>query len=235
MSDFYSVCETDISGDKRTDFINPYVVKCVILGDTSVGKSTLIHLFTQEKPPEKIVTTIGIDLLSKNMKISLPSEERIQHIKLQLWDTAGQASFLIKSYARDMHLAIIMFDISNRQTWLSLDLWKDNLITEYPFLPHIVLVGTKSDLSRREITSTEIQEKADKWGCRSYILSAVQDNSLSMVKRMFQIAIEDLHRTLQYQADQKNKLPPGFLTKDEKIGIKLKDGLERIRPSCCGN
>ncbi|KQK76734.1 Ras-related protein Rab-6B [Amazona aestiva] len=94
------------------EFGNPLrKFKLVFLGEQSVGKTSLITRFMYDSFDNTYQATIGIDFLSKTMYL----EDRT--IRLQLWDTAGQERFrsLIPSYIRDSAVAVIVFDITNRQ------------------------------------------------------------------------------------------------------------------------
>lgn len=101
--------------------------------------------------------TIGIDFLSKAMYL----EDRT--VRLQLWDTAGQERYrsLIPSYIRDCSVAIVVFDITNRQSFMSTSKWIDDVRSERGNDVIIVLVGNKADLSdKRQVTLEEANAKA---------------------------------------------------------------------------
>ncbi|CAE6469705.1 unnamed protein product [Rhizoctonia solani] len=95
---------------------------------------------------EKYQATIGIDFLSKSMYLDDP-------VRLQLWDTAGQAKFqerfryLIPSYIRDSSVVIIVYDITNRPSFMSIGKWIDEVRSERPSNVMIMLVGNKADHS----------------------------------------------------------------------------------------
>ncbi|KAH0583604.1 Ras- protein RABH1b, variant 2 [Termitomyces sp. 'cryptogamus'] len=129
----------------------PKRTKIVLLGDQSVGKTSLITRFMYDTFDNTYQATIGIDFLSKTMYL----EDRT--VRLQLWDTAGQERFrsLIPSYIRDSSVAIVVFDITNRQSFLSTTKWIDDVRSERGNDVIIVLVGNKADLSdkRPGITS----------------------------------------------------------------------------------
>ena len=102
--------------------------------------------------------TIGIDFLSKTMYL----EDRT--VRLQLWDTAGQERFrsLIPSYIRDSSVAVIVYDITDRASFLNSSKWIEEVRTERGNDVVIMLVGNKTDLSdRRQVSSEEGEEKAN--------------------------------------------------------------------------
>ncbi|XP_073110205.1 ras-related protein RABH1e isoform X1 [Elaeis guineensis] len=116
--------------------------KLVFLGDQSVGKTSIITRFMYDKFDTTYQATIGIDFLSKTMYL----EDRT--VRLQLWDTAGQERFrsLIPSYIRDSSVAVIVYDVANRQSFLNTSKWIEEVHTERGSDVIIVLVGNKTDL-----------------------------------------------------------------------------------------
>lgn len=134
--------------------------KLVFLGDQSVGKTSIITRFMYDTYDSSYQATIGIDFLSKTMFL----EDR--NVRLMLWDTAGQERFrsLIPSYIRDSSVAIIVFDITNRQSFLNTSKWLEDVRTERGTDAIVVLVGNKNDLSdRRQVTIEEGEAKAREW------------------------------------------------------------------------
>ncbi|KAG6524403.1 hypothetical protein ZIOFF_014312 [Zingiber officinale] len=107
------------------------------------------------------MATIGIDFLSKTMYL----EDRT--VRLQLWDTAGQERFrsLIPSYIRDSSVAVIAFDVANRQSFLNTSKWIEEVRTERGSDVIIVLVGNKTDLvDKRQVSIEEGEGKAQELG-----------------------------------------------------------------------
>jgi len=131
--------------------------KLVFLGDEAVGKTSIITRFMYDTFDNSYKVTIGIDFVSKTMYL----EDRI--VRLQLWDTAGQERFrsLIPSYIRDSSIAIVCYDISNRQSFLNTDQWIEDVRTERGQDVVIMLVGNKTDISdKRQVSTQEGEQKA---------------------------------------------------------------------------
>ncbi|KVI08549.1 Small GTPase superfamily [Cynara cardunculus var. scolymus] len=108
-----------------------------------------------------VLATIGIDFLSKTMYL----EDRT--VRLQLWDTAGQERFrsLIPSYIRDSSVAVIVYDVANRQSFLNTLKWIEEVRTERGSDVIIVLVGNKTDLvDKRQVSIEEGDGKAREFG-----------------------------------------------------------------------
>ena len=135
--------------------------KLVFLGDQGTGKTSIITRFMYDSFDRNYQATIGIDFLSKTMYL----EDRT--VRLQLWDTAGQERFrsLIPSYIRDSSVAVVVYDISNRASFLNTATWIEDVRNERGNDVIIVLVGNKTDLSdRRQVSVEEGEDKANKDG-----------------------------------------------------------------------
>eukprot|EP00898_Chlorokybus_atmophyticus_P000681 jgi/Chlat1/1613/Chrsp127S01874 len=135
--------------------------KLVFLGDQSVGKTSIITRFMYDKFDNTYQATIGIDFLSKTMYL----EDRT--VRLQLWDTAGQERFrsLIPSYIRDSSVAVIVYDVSNRASFLNTTRWVEEVRAERGSDVIIMLVGNKTDLvDRRQVSIEEGDSKAREYG-----------------------------------------------------------------------
>lgn len=131
--------------------------KLVFLGDQSVGKTSIITRFMYDKFDNTYQATIGIDFLSKTMYL----EDRT--VRLQLWDTAGQERFrsLIPSYIRDSSVAVVVYDVSNRTSFLNTARWIEEVRSERGSDVIVVLVGNKTDLvDKRQVSIEEGDAKA---------------------------------------------------------------------------
>ncbi|KAI3430270.1 hypothetical protein D9Q98_004866 [Chlorella vulgaris] len=131
--------------------------KLVFLGDQSVGKTSIITRFMYDKFDTTYQATIGIDFLSKTMYL----EDRT--VRLQLWDTAGQERFrsLIPSYIRDSSVAVVVYDVTSRQSFLNIQRWVEEVRAERGSDVIIVLVGNKTDLvDKRQVSIEEGDAKS---------------------------------------------------------------------------
>jgi len=131
--------------------------KLVFLGDQSVGKTSIITRFMYDTFDNTYQATIGIDFLSKTLWL------QDRNVRLQLWDTAGQERFrsLIPSYIRDSSVAVIVYDIANRNSFLNTSKWLDDVRTERGQDVVVMLVGNKTDLNeKRQVPIEEGEAKA---------------------------------------------------------------------------
>ncbi|POW02720.1 hypothetical protein PSTT_11616 [Puccinia striiformis] len=121
-----------------------------------VGKTSLITRFMYDTFDNTYQATIGIDFLSKTMYL----DDRT--VRLQLWDTAGQERFrsLIPSYIRDSSVAVVVYDVTNRASFINTSRWVDDVRAERGGDVIIVLVGNKTDLGdKRRINKDDLSDR----------------------------------------------------------------------------
>ncbi|ORX61662.1 ras-domain-containing protein [Hesseltinella vesiculosa] len=182
------------------DFSSPLKkFKMVFLGEQSVGKTSLITRFMYDTFDNTYQATIGIDFLSKTMYLS------DRTVRLQLWDTAGQERFrsLIPSYIRDSSVAVVVYDISNRESFNSISKWIDDVRAERGSEAIVVLVGNKTDLEKREVTSEEGEKRAKDLNVMFFETSAKAGHN---VKNLFKRIAQALPGIDGATADQKEQM-----------------------------
>eukprot|EP01083_Nonionella_stella_P010953 31135_1 len=170
--------------------------KLVFLGDECVGKTSIITRFMYDHFDSTYQATIGIDFLSKTMYL----EDRV--VRLQLWDTAGQERFrsLIPSYIRDSSVAVVVYDISNRASFLNTQKWIDDVRTERGNDVVIMLVGNKTDVvSRRQVTIEESEKKASELGVM--VIETSAKDGLN-IKKLFREVATNLPGTDEKQKNE---------------------------------
>ncbi|XP_010476830.1 PREDICTED: ras-related protein Rab-11B-like [Camelina sativa] len=133
--------------------------KVVMLGDSNVGKSTLLSRFTTDEFETESKSTIGIEWLTRYGNIDN------KNIKVQFWDTNGRERPLAKHYYNDATVALIVYDITNHTSYKNVEGWLKEL-REQTTDPNIltVIVGNKSDrghlraVSEEEVMSFAVKE-----------------------------------------------------------------------------
>eukprot|EP00039_Didymoeca_costata_P009258 m.122166 g.122166 ORF g.122166 m.122166 type:complete len:210 (+) comp14420_c4_seq1:196-825(+) len=129
-----------------------FLFKFLVIGNANTGKSCLLHQFIENKFKSESSHTIGVEFGSKVVSCGGKS------IKLQIWDTAGQERFrsVTRSYYRGAAGALLVYDISSRETYNALANWLTDARTLASQEIVIVLVGNKKDLEAdREVTFLE--------------------------------------------------------------------------------
>jgi Ras-related protein Rab-5C len=152
--------------------------RIVILGDYSVGKSSIVLKYVKNTFNDNEESTIGAAFLTK----TILSKEN--YVKFDIWDTAGQERYnsLVPMYYRGAQAAIIVYDITSTKSYEKARFWVDELLREKPkdFLK--VLIGNKKDLeSRRDIKSSDASEYASSKNCLFYETSAKNGENIESI------------------------------------------------------
>lgn len=135
--------------------------KVVVIGDYDVGKSTLISRGTGNINAGRYINQIGVDFVVRTIELD------VKTIKLQIWDTAGQERFkaLTSSCYRGAHGIILVYDVTNQDSYEHLSHWFCEIDRHAPENVKIILVGNKIDLTReRLVDSTTAQDFARSMG-----------------------------------------------------------------------
>lgn len=148
-----------------SDQAYPTNLKLLLIGNSSVGKSSLLLRFTDDDflSEEETTATIGVDFKVKQLQI----EDR--KFKLSIWDTAGQERFrtLTSSYYRGAQGVVLVYDVSSRPSFTALTSWFREISTYCS--PEVVkiIVGNKVDkeMFGRQVGKEEGAEFARKMGC----------------------------------------------------------------------
>ena len=123
-----------------------YFSKVLIIGDAYVGKTTFLDSLIGRKYSSRYVSTIGVDL-----HVEMIKSYKGDLVKCHLWDLAGHERFraITRGYFREATCAILMFDLSNYESFRSLTNWLDMIKnnTVRKNIP-IILVGSKKDKQR---------------------------------------------------------------------------------------
>lgn len=132
-----------------------HTIRCITLGDTATGKTSLLTRIAFDRFEESYDATIGIDYLAHIVR------RHGRSIKLQLWDTAGAERFrsIISSYFRNSHICFLVYSLTHRCSFLRVLTWY-RLALDSNFKGRFILVGTKYSRDMREVSYQEGQELA---------------------------------------------------------------------------
>ena len=167
-----------------------YLLKFIIVGDSSVGKSNLLMKFAYNKFTDDYQATVGVEFAAKNIKI----EQEI--FRVQVWDTAGQENFrsITRAYYKNSVCAMIVYDITNKKSFENVQRWIEDIRNQSPKTVLLVLVGNKTDLpDKRVITFDEGNEFAIKNGILFAETSAKTGEG---VQEVFRKSVEDIAKKM---------------------------------------
>ena len=136
-------------------------IKCVLLGETAVGKTSFINRFVNDTFTSEFVPTMIGCYSSKEVFY----EKANRKIKFDLWDTAGQEKYrsLNKIFYQDTLIVILIFDITRKDTFSSIkDYWYKEVKENSPDDVIIAIAANKSDLyEKEEVSQDEVEEFAE--------------------------------------------------------------------------
>ncbi len=148
------------------------VIRITMLGDSAVGKTSLISRFLTQNFDENYLTTIGKDKLEKKVVMSDGNE-----IKLIIWDTAGQERFhsIATSTIKGSQGIVLTFDLTKRSSFNSLEGWLNDIKENSNEVP-VVIFGNKCDLFEKyEVEENEAKNFAKEHNLEYFATSAKQD------------------------------------------------------------
>jgi len=133
-----------------------YQFRVILIGDSTVGKSSLLKCFTDGTFAEVSDPTVGVDFFARVLKVADGTP-----IKLQLWDTAGQERFrsITKSYYRNSVGCLLVYDICNRDSYKHIPQWMSEAKRHIePHKAAFILVGCKRDIATDDVQNREVSE-----------------------------------------------------------------------------
>ncbi|XP_032817587.1 ras-related protein Rab-23-like [Petromyzon marinus] len=175
-------------------------IKVVVVGNGSVGKSSMIQRYCKGVFTRDYKKTIGVDFLERELRVNDDDE-----VRLMLWDTAGQEEFdaITKAYYRGAQACVLVFSTVDRDSFLSVAAWKEKVEQEVGGIP-TVLVQNKIDLlDEAAVHSDEAEALARKLRLRFYRTSVKEDLNVNEVFKY--IAEKYLMRVKQQRVEEQSR------------------------------
>ncbi len=192
------------------------IVRLLTLGDSHVGKSSILMQYTQNEFNIEYLPTIGIDFRLKTLI------HNGQTLKLQIWDTAGQERFrtITHNYYRGAQGILLVYDVTNRESFNNIRKWINDIESYADPQVKIILIGNKSDHKHRSVSQEEGQELAQDLSIPFIEVSSQSGNNIDQA---FEIMIETLfsHKTSL-------PVPSSISIKGHKLVIQSSQGEEHI-------
>ena len=128
-----------------------FIFKVLLLGNSDVGKSSLLLRYVDSVWNDAFVPTIGVDFKVKTLNIN------DKKIKMQIWDTAGQERFrtVVATYFRGAHGILLLYDVTNKDSFKNLESWLIEIEKNAKEKVLKILIGNKCDLTDDREISTE--------------------------------------------------------------------------------
>jgi len=196
-----------------------HLFKLLIIGDSGVGKSSILLRFADNLFSGSYITTIGVDF--KIRTINIDGEK----IKLQIWDTAGQERFrtITSTYYRGTHGVIIVYDVTNAESFVNVKRWLHE-IEQNCDVVNKVLVGNKDDCPELKVVEKgDAQRFAEQMGVQLFETSAKENQNIEEVFNCITKLVLDTKKAQQQKANEDNN--PG--------GIRLDKNTKKKKKGCC--
>jgi small GTP-binding protein len=194
--------------------------KLITLGDSGVGKTSILKRFVNQKFDEDMISTIGFGFSSKQITLKNGSK-----IKFKLVDTAGQENFrsLNNSYLKNAEGIFFIFSHNSRKSFENITYWIDSIkeniqeINNFKNFPAF-LIGNKSDLEHK-INDEEIEDFSKENNFSGYIETSAKENI--NIDKIFQEMGETLIKIYGYKKNKGNvKLTVSKIKKKENKCMK---------------
>ena len=225
----------------------PESVKVVLLGESGVGKTSIISQFTSNKFNPRCATSVSAQFISKNKEFP----EYQKTIKFDIWDTVGQEKYrsLAKIFYKDAKVIIFVYDITTEFSFKALkDFWYKETINNADNDPIFALVANKIDLYQEQQIKNEVGKAfADEIGAIFQTTSAMSNSGINILfdhlgKKIimpdYDYKADDKEAKENFLKKQKEENDGNIRNKMEEKGVKLnntnKDGKdENKKKGCC--
>jgi Ras-related protein Rab-1A len=197
-----------------------FIFKVLLLGNSDVGKSSLLLRFVDSVWNDAFVPTIGVDFKVKTLEINN------KKVKMQIWDTAGEERFrtVVSTYFRGAHGILLLYDVTNRDSFKNLENWLIEIEKNSSEKVLKILLGNKCDLNDdREIQPDEGRAFADRNGMEFMETSAKMNTNVNE-------AFETLGKLMiEFNSKNNNKTQQG-----ENKTFKANSGKDlNTKKKCC--
>jgi len=186
-----------------TPSAEPIEAKIVLLGNSGVGKTSLVMRFIHHQFSSNLNSTIGASYLDKIVNYNG------QQVKLQMWDTAGQERFrsLAPMYYRGASMALLIFDVTNEDSWKSVQHWvtelQNNTQDEHQL---VFIIGNQIDKEKRVVDRDKVLEYAESINAFYYETSAKENLGVEELQDdMVALLVESSHQLQEEAKIEKEK------------------------------
>ena len=213
-----------------SDDQDPQILKIVIIGESSVGKTSIISQFVDKIFQEEIQSTVGGSFNSK----TILCEDLDKKVKLEIWDTAGQERYrsVTKMFYKDADIAVLVYDITNKDSYDELkNYWVEQVKDSTRKGTNLVIVANKSDLIEKEqVDEDEARNYAKSINASFFVVSA--KDSIS-VGELFKEIVKKYTGSKNVSIIDENDESAFHFKKIRKESIKLIAENPKKKKSCC--
>ena len=203
-----------------------YLLKIVLIGDSGVGKTSVLSRFARDQYNPESKTTIGVEFATKTIHV----DNKV--VKAQIWDTAGQERYraITAAYYRGALGALILYDITSSNSFNALDRWLKELRANTEPNITIMLIGNKCDMKDlRSVTPEEGQNYARE---KNLLFVETSAKDSIRVNEAFTQLIEEIVKNTASDnlVDSNNQKS---FTAQQKAGVAVKNTSPQEKKGCC--
>ncbi|XP_036402600.1 ras-related protein Rab-35-like [Megalops cyprinoides] len=178
-----------------------HLFKLLIIGDSNVGKSSLLLRFADNTFSGSYITTIGVDFKIRTVDIEG------ERVKLQIWDTAGQERFrtITSTYYRNTHGVIIVYDVTNQESFISVKRWLNEISQNCDNVCKILVGNKNDDPSKKQVDTKDVKSFGESVGVRVFEASAKENINVEEMFMTFTHMVLQAKKRSQIQAERERK------------------------------
>ena len=197
------------------------VFKLLLLGDSSVGKTSILLKYISNKFDESSISTVGVDYMDKIIDYNKFK------IKLQIWDTSGEEKFrtITKNFYRNADGLLVVFDLTKKESYDHIRIWINEAKENNDKLKTI-LIGNKLDLKDERIVAIDVAKQFAEKNNLKYIETSAKDGT--NINESFQAIID-----LLFDGKSSEEILNEFAERDSPLCV-VDDSMKvKKKKSCC--
>ena len=197
------------------------VLKLLLLGDSSVGKTSILLKYISNKFDESSISTVGVDYMDKIIDYNKFK------IKLQIWDTSGEEKFrtITKNFYRNADGLLVVFDLTKKESYDHIKSWINEAKENNDKLKTI-LIGNKLDLKDERIVAIDVAKQFAEKNNLKYIETSAKDGT--NINELFQAIID-----LLFDGKSSEEILHEFTKQDSSLSV-VDDSMEvKKKKACC--
>ena len=207
-------------------------IKIVLIGDSGVGKTSIVSRLRDNSFNENSKPTIGIDMLFLDRDVEIEGSKK-KKVPFAIWDTAGMERFRSMSpfFYKGTKCVIVVFDLTNKISFSMIDKWRDEINNFTNFHIKSFLVGNKKDMvgSRQVPPTMEILDLSSKLGFENYFELSAMENA----KREIQETFDKIFTGVMKDGEFEERVSPLDNLSENMSRMSLDGGKSKMPGGCC--
>lgn len=204
------------------------VFKFILVGDTGVGKSSILLKYCEDRFVPEHNVTVGVDFRSKTVQLDPTSK-----VKIQIWDTAGQETFgtIVRSFYRDAAGILLVYDVKNLDTFKNLETWLQEVRTHCEYDPIYVLIGNQCDNGERQVSQEEARRFMEECSIDLFFETSAYNGQ--NIDKAFIEAVKLVYLHYMQEKAEQNIPTRSMQSKGSKLSQLSNPTIVRKKGGCC--